>query len=98
MDLQEWDLRVGPYLRELRTHASWISQHGLALGVAARNLPIAPDFETMAEDELAKAEQVLANALSVVQDARHRFVGLRVMSPEPKAEWASYEADAQAVG
>jgi hypothetical protein len=79
MELKEWDRTVKPFLMEIREHASWIAPHALALGIAARNLPIAPDFETRAEDELTKAEQALESALNVVRDARHRFVGLRVM-------------------
>lgn len=79
MDLKEWDRKVGPFLAEIREHASWIAPHALQLGIAARNLPIVPDFDTKAEDELKKAEEMLASALSVVRDARHRFVGLRAM-------------------
>lgn len=57
MQLEEWHEKVSKPLQFIEAGAEMARRHALML-------PIKPDFETKAEDELAKTRKVLEEALA----------------------------------
>lgn len=59
MELTEWREKVSKHLQFIEAGSQMTVRH-------AEMLPLRPDFETMAEDELAKARKALESALANV--------------------------------
>jgi S-methylmethionine-dependent homocysteine/selenocysteine methylase len=66
MTLEQWDLAVGHHLEFIEAGAEMAARH-------SRQLLARPDWETLAEAELAKVEKVLENALQQVRAARASY-------------------------
>ena len=62
MTLEEFNQGMGHHLRMISTCAQQIKTH-------AEAMMMRPDFESMAEDDLARCEVVLAQALGRVRHA-----------------------------
>lgn len=63
MTLSQWDKEVRPHLHFIESGAAMAARH-------ARLLPAKPDFETIAESELAEARTILQNALEQIVKAQ----------------------------
>jgi hypothetical protein len=59
MTLFHWDLTVKPHLKFIEAGAAMAARH-------ARALPIKPEFETLAQDQLAQTRKVLESALASI--------------------------------
>lgn len=68
MSLAEWDHAVGYHLGQITSHAGHLVAH-------VSSMTITPQWETQAEDELAKAESALVGALGQVRLARKTYQG-----------------------
>jgi hypothetical protein len=66
MTLEEWDISVGHHLHMIEAGAEMASRH-------ADRLLSRPNWETLAEGELARTETVLENALRAVRAARASY-------------------------
>lgn len=66
LTLEEYDRQVGHHLRMVSHHAASIMTH---VSYMTRQ----PDFETEAEGNLVKVENVLAQSLAEVRKAIQRF-------------------------
>lgn len=66
MTLEEWDKSVGHHLHLIEAGAEMAARH-------ADQLLVRPDWETLAQDELARTERVLENALRTVRAARASY-------------------------
>lgn len=64
--LDEWDRGVGYHLHLIEAGAEMAARH-------ADRLLSRPDWETLAQNELAKAEKVLECALQQVREARASY-------------------------
>lgn len=78
MKTQDWE-RIGPRLQDLDYYARAITGHARMIQLAAQSLPARPAWETVAREELNKAEQQLRVALAVVQGARDVYDRLPVI-------------------
>lgn len=67
MTLSDWEQKVSPHLQFIEAGAAMAARH-------AKALPLRPDFESLAEDELRKVREVLQSALSqvIVAQAAYR--------------------------
>lgn len=66
LSLSDWDRRVSPHLQFIIAGAQMAARH-------ARRLPVRPDFQSYAEDELAKCRQVLVDALEEIVNAQSEY-------------------------
>jgi hypothetical protein len=62
MSLEQWDRTVGHHLHMIEAGAEMAARH-------ADRLLARPDFETLAQDELARAEKILESALRKLREA-----------------------------
>jgi len=59
MTLFHWDMTVKPHLQFIEAGAAMAARH-------ARALPIKPEFQTMAQDQLAETRKILESALASI--------------------------------
>lgn len=73
MTLQEWDRHIAPRLGDIEYYSNSIIRQAHTIQLYAQLLPAKPYFETRAHSSLAKAEQELRLALSVVKAAKEQY-------------------------
>lgn len=78
MNSQDW-LRITPRLQELEYYARRMGENAKNIQLAAQSMPARPAWESLARDELNKAEQALRLSLAVVQGARDVYDRLPVI-------------------
>lgn len=66
MSLEDWDSKVRPHLNYIRAGAEMAARH-------ARALPLRPDFQSMAEVDLAETKAVLTAALAEIEAAERAY-------------------------
>lgn len=66
MSLEDWDSKVRPHLNYIRAGAEMAARH-------ARALPLRPDFQSLAEIDLAETKAVLAAALAEIEAAERAY-------------------------
>lgn len=66
MTLSQWDKDVRPHLHLIEAGAEMAARH-------VRMLPVRPNFESIAESDLAEARTVLQNALARIIAAQATF-------------------------
>lgn len=77
MKMEMWD-KIGPRLHELEFSAQLMANNAKAIQLSVQGLPARPAWETLAREELNKAEQALRIALAVVQGAQSIYDRLPV--------------------
>lgn len=68
MTLEQWDAEIAPHLHAIEAGAQMVSRH-------VGQLVYRPVFDTLAADEMAKLEALLAIALDKVRTAQRNFNG-----------------------
>lgn len=73
MRIDQWDREIAPYLQGVERDASWLEQNAAGLQRKVHILSARPDWETKAQDGMARAEAALARALEAVRAARAEY-------------------------
>lgn len=77
--LKQWDDHVSPRLSAIANRCLWITDKSSELENIVRGIPVRPAWETVARDELNRAEIALVRALAAVRQAQAKYDALPIM-------------------
>jgi hypothetical protein len=91
--LNDWQTNIAPFLGAIAMRSAMIQSDVRKLEpivkvLQGKNIP----FETVAEDEIAKARRAVMDLLESIEGIQAKMRGTH----EPNVTWLSYEADARA--